>query len=131
MSEEEKKNKSSLVSSGSRSLTTRSSKLVKRGLELISSVEHQNSEDAFSYMRLGIRQCHLRLYKEAIESYQHAIELNPEYAESYYYLGVLQYKLGFYKEALEQYYILKNLSQNLANELKSLLPLTLFDINTS
>jgi hypothetical protein len=37
MSEEEKKSTSSLVSSGNRGLATRSSGLVKRGLELLSS----------------------------------------------------------------------------------------------
>ena len=41
MSKEEKKNKSSLVSSGSRSLTTRSSGLAKRGLELLSSQQER------------------------------------------------------------------------------------------
>ena len=65
----------------------------------------------------------LGLYKEAIESNKHAIKLNPNHAGYYYNLGYAQIKLELYKEALEQYDILKNLNQDLANKLKSLLPL--------
>ncbi|MGH7889374.1 MAG: hypothetical protein ACRENF_02345, partial [Thermodesulfobacteriota bacterium] len=41
MSDEEKKNKTSLVSSGGRSLTMRSSGLARRGLELLSSQQYR------------------------------------------------------------------------------------------
>jgi lipoprotein NlpI len=54
---------------------------------------------------------------EAIEACKQAIRIKPDFAEAHYFLGLGYLITKDRGSALEQYKILKNLDNNLANQL--------------
>src|SRR3972149_9745630 len=131
MSDEETKNKTTLVSTGNRGLATRSSGLVKRGLELISTVQHQKFELDQQVIKkrrtkhleenvvnrtirlkklLDLGAPDINIEKEMLllqmalnDLSKYVGKLNSHDAYCYFILGKTQSKLGLYEEAVESY----------------------------
>ncbi|MBA3569748.1 MAG: tetratricopeptide repeat protein, partial [Pyrinomonadaceae bacterium] len=69
----------------------------------VGPVKQQESEDAMTYLRLGVKHFMANRYVEAVEAYKQAIRLKPDFAGAYHNLGYVYDELGRYKEALESY----------------------------
>jgi Tfp pilus assembly protein PilF len=76
---------------------------------------------AIAHYNLGLAYVRLERRREAIEAYKQAIRLQPDYAEAHYILGLEYLIIGDKGSALDQYTILKNLDNDLANELFNLI----------
>lgn len=66
---------------------------------------------------LGVSYANIRLYGEATKALMQAIQLKPHYAEAHHILGFVYLNIGNKKAAIKQHEILKDLDENLANEL--------------
>ena len=66
---------------------------------------------------LGVSYANIRLYGEATKALMQAIQLKPHYAEAHHILGFVYLNIGNRKAAIKQHEILKDLDENLANEL--------------
>jgi Flp pilus assembly protein TadD len=72
---------------------------------------------AMAHYNLGLAYGKLRRYTEAIDANKQAIRIKPDYAEAHYNLGLTYLFIGDKGSALDQYKILKNLDNDLANQL--------------
>ena len=66
---------------------------------------------------LGVVYGKLHRYTEAIEEYKQAIRIKPDFAEAHFSLGLTYLLIGDRASALDEYKILKDLNEELANEL--------------
>lgn len=76
---------------------------------------------ALAHLGLGVAYAKLGRYTEAIEPYKQAIRIKPDYAEAHLSLGAVYLILGDMGSALNEYKILKDLNNDLANELFNLI----------
>jgi tetratricopeptide (TPR) repeat protein len=76
-----------------------------------------NSENANSYVNLGITYGKSGMYKEAVNALKQAIRVNPNNAEAHYNLGFAYLMLNDKNSALNEYEILRNLDIKFANKL--------------
>ncbi len=70
---------------------------------------------------LGMAYYKLGRYREAIDAYKQAIRIKPDNPFAYYSLGMVYWIIGDKSSALDQYKILKNLDNDLANQLFNLI----------
>jgi len=70
-----------------------------------------------AHLTLGLTYRLLGRYAEAIEAYKQAIRIKPNFAEAHLMLGLAYLEIGDRASALDEYKILKDLNEELANEL--------------
>jgi tetratricopeptide (TPR) repeat protein len=89
----------------------------KEAIEAFKQAIRIKPDDADGHYNLGWSYTKLGRYVEAIEACKQAIRIKPDFAEAHYFLGLGYLITKDRGSALEQYKILKNLDNNLANQL--------------
>ena len=96
-------------------------KRYKEAVEAIKQAIRIKPDFAEAYASLGLAYTGLRRASEAIDAYKQAIRIKPDYSDAYYLLGQIYLITGDKGSALDQYKILKNLDNDLANQLFNLI----------
>ena len=76
---------------------------------------------ANAHVNLGAAYGMLGRYQEAVESYKQAVRIKPDDAAAHYSLGGTYVMVGDKNAALNEYKILKDLNQDMANDLFDLI----------
>lgn len=93
----------------------------KKALTYFEEAVKKNPRYPEAYFYIGLCNSKLEHYVEAIDAFNQAIRIKPDYADVYYNLGMVYLIIGDKSSALDQYKILKNLDNDLANQLFNLI----------
>ena len=89
----------------------------KDAIEMFKKTIELSPDNANAYYALGYAYYQRRKYKEAIDAFENTVRLKPNNAFAFRKLGSAYLKVGEKDKALEQYHVLKQLDNQLSDEL--------------